>query len=470
MNALIEKRPVFVHRAAWTRRRFLAGAGRATLALAGLCAAGAQAWPAPTVASRRPEKAKPRPDLLDKDSPQGLEVFQLTTEPDVPSSHLYMEAQVFTLDSKRFVLHRSATAHGSRKTDPKHQYLLCDLENGGTLSPLTTELGATGASVSPDGNYCYYFVDETTLGGGRLLLKRVRVDGTQRETLLVLDTPIPGTAFRPTNLYPLSTISSDGKRIAISAFLGDGKTEGAPFGLMVFDLEKPAVRLVIHGPTWCNMHPQYSRSLDPEESHDVLIQENHGSVASATGSIVRLVGGEGADIHVIRDDGTHFRNMPWGRDGNEFCQGHQCWRGRSAWAITSTGTRKPPEAQLIEGRAAPHADHVGIKTPGGVRNDLTREFPNPHFYHFATDLAGKRLVSDAGPLDRRATIYLGQLGQPGKDPLRNLRPLLCPRSSCTKNAHIHPFLSPDGTMAFFNSDESGILQAYMICGLDRLDA
>ena len=76
---------------------------------------------------------------------QGIEVVQLTTEPDVPGSHLYMEAQIFTPDSKRFVLHRSATAHGGSKNDPKHQYLLCDLEDGCALHPLTEELGATGA-------------------------------------------------------------------------------------------------------------------------------------------------------------------------------------------------------------------------------------------------------------------------------------------------------------------------------------
>ena len=39
-----------------------------------------------------------------------------------------------------------------------------------------------------------------------------------------------------------------------------------------------------------------------------------------------------------------------------------------------------------------------------------------------------------------------------------------------KQAHIHPFLSPDGSMAFFNSDESGILQAYMIRGLENVQA
>lgn len=218
-------------------------------------------------------------------------------------------------------------------------------------------------------------MDQTIVGGGRLTLKRVNLDGTGRETILVVDAPLPGSNFRPSGIYPLSTISSDGKRLAISAFLGDG---------------------------------------------------------------------------------------------NEACQGHQCWRGRTTWAITSTGTRKPPEAQLIEGRPAPHAGHVGIKTPGGVRNDLSREFPNPHFYHFATDLEGKRLISDAAPLDKGGKIYIAQLGEPGRDPLRQFRYLLCPKSTGQKGAHIHPFLSPDGSLGFFNSDESGILQAYLIRGLDAV--
>jgi hypothetical protein len=417
---------------------------------------------APTVIrGKLPTKIKPRPDLLDKDSPKGIEVIQLTAEPDVPSSHLYMEAQVFTMDSQRFVLHRSATAHGGSKDDPQHQYLLCELAGGCALHPLTEELGVTGASVSPDGKYVYYFHNETELGGGRLTLKRVHLDGSHRETLVVVDAPLAGSKFRPSKIYPLSTISSDGKRLAISAFLGDGSTENAPFGLMVFDVEKAQVRLVIHGPTWCNMHPQYCRCTNPEEAHDILIQENHDNVTGADGSIKRLSGGEGADIHVVRDDGSNFRNMPWGRDGNERCQGHQCWRGRTTWGITSTVTRQPPEAQLIEGKAAPHAGHVGIKTPGGARNDLTREFPGPKFYHFATDINGKRLISDAA----QGRIYLGELGTPGKDPMRNVKYLLNAKSSGKKEAHVHPFLSPDGSLGFFNSDESGTLQAYMIRGL-----
>jgi hypothetical protein len=450
-----------------SRRGVLRHAG--VVAAAGLAAGWGLARPlfaAPAaITTRLGTKIKPRPDLLDKDSARGIEVIQLTAEPDVPSSHLYMEAQIFTMDSKRFVLHRSASAHGSSRSDPKHQYLLCDLDDGCSLSPLTTETGATGASVSPDGKCLYYLVDQTKVGGGRLTLKRVNLDGGDRRTLLVIDAPLPGTAFRPSGLYPLSTISSDGKRLAISAFFGDGRNEATPFGLLVFDLEKAAVSAPISGPTWCNMHAQYCRSTDPQAAHDILIQENHDNHCDAAGRIQKLVGGLGADIHVIRDDGSNFRNMPWGRDGNEFCQGHQCWRGRSTWAITSTGTRKPAEAQLIEGRAAPHAGHVGIATPGGVRNDLSRQFPHPRFGHFATDIAGKRLVSDADLGKSGGKIYVAEFGAAGQDPLRDFRYLLNPRTSGKKEAHIHPFLAPDGAAAFFNSDESGILQAYMIRGV-----
>ncbi|HUV39945.1 MAG TPA: hypothetical protein VMY39_10045, partial [Planctomycetota bacterium] len=234
---------------------------------------------------------KARPDLPGEKSPEHIEVIQLTTEA-VPSSHVYMEAQVFTPDSKRFVLHRSAHAHGRDPKDPEHRYLLCDIEDGCSLTPLTTEVGAVAPSLSPDGNVMYYLVDETEPGGGRLTLKRVDLDGTHRETLLVLDAPIPGTDLRPSRIYPLSTISSDGKHLAAAAFLGDGKTEGAPFGLLVFDPERATVSLVLHGQSWCNLHPQYCRSTDAP--HDIMVQENHGNVCDAAGKISKLTGGTGA--------------------------------------------------------------------------------------------------------------------------------------------------------------------------------
>jgi len=406
----------------------------------------------------------PRKDMLDKQSPPGLEIFQLTAEPDVPASHVYMEAQIFTSDSRRFVLHRSAHPHGSDPKDPKHRYLLCDLENECELTPITDELGTTAPSISPDDQFLYYFVDETGPGRGRLTLKRVRLDGSEREVIVVIDGPLAGSGLFLSRPYPLSTISSDGKRIIISGFLGDGQTEDAPWGYIGVDIERAEVQAVALGSDWVNLHPQYSRDRAAGASRDVLIQHNHGTMTDCSGNSTGRWTEPGCDIHVVHDDGTDLRAMPWGRDGNEYCQGHQCWVGRSNHAITSTGTRSPEENQLIEGVAVPHTGHLGAKTPGGWRNDLSRSIPDPHFFHFATDIAGRRFITDSGPMDTGGGLWAADLPQQEGEPLKNWMFLLNPRSSWSKVCHIHPFLSPDGKVGFFNSDESGLLQAYMVRG------
>lgn len=407
----------------------------------------------------------PRPDMLTDQCPDGLEIFQLTTEQQVPSSHVYMEAQIFTPDSRRLVLHRSAHPHGSDPTDPEHQYLLCDLEANGALSPITEELGTTAPSIDPTGQWLYYFVNETIpAAGGRLSLRRVRLDGTQREDVAVVDGVLPDAPGPFSRPYPLSTISSDGGRVAISGFVGDGTQADAPWGLLVFDVTSGSVQLILQGPTWCNVHPQYSRSTDKLAAHDLLIQENHGNECDANGDFIKLAGGDGADIHVIADDGTNLRDLPWGRDGNEFCQGHQCWIGDTERALTSTGKREPACAELIEGRAVPHHGHDGLNTPGTRRNDLSRSHPAPDFYHFATCARGQRLITDAGPKDGGGALWLGRIPTDEVSEMQDWSYLCNPGSSWGKATHIHPFLSPDGRTGFFNSDESGTLQCYMVRG------
>ena len=79
-------------------------------------------------------------------------------------------------------------------------------------------------------------------------------------------------------------------------------------------------------------------------------------------------------------------------------------------------------------------------------------------------MRGRRFISDAGPFDKGGRIFAAEFGEPGKDALRNWKYLMSPRSTCIKQSHIHPFLSPDGKLGFFNSDESGILHAYMVRG------
>jgi len=404
-----------------------------------------------------------RPDLLPHNAPSGIEVFQITHE-DVPASHIYMEAQIFTPDSKRFLLHRSAHAHGSDPEDPEHKYMICDLESRGELTPLTEEPAAKAPCVTPDGNEVYYFVDETGTGTGRLMLKRVSIDGTQRETVLVVEGTVGDSPYRFSRGYPISTISSDGKRIVYSGFLGDGRPETATWGFLTFDLESAAVTAHPLGGDWHNLHPQYSRSLDAPRSRDVLVQQNHGSVTALDGTVSRKLEALGADVHVIRDDGTNFRDMPWGRDGIERCQGHQCWIGRSDRAISSMNVAEPTCHPLIGAREAPESGHMGARIPAAYRNHLTRAFETPQFFHFATDIQGKRFITDYRNDDQLA-VYVAQIPEKDGGVMEGFLRVAETHGTWESRAHAHPFLSPDGRKGFFNSNETGILQAYMIAGI-----
>ena len=156
----------------------------------------------------------------------------------------------------------------------------------------------------------YYFVDRTRSPERLLKLKRVSLEDFTRQTLMVLDGPIPGTNDRPTGLHGASSLSSDGKRLCTYGCLGDGKSDNPPYGILVFDIQKRSVKLIFKGKHFNNMHLQYCRSLDPALSHDILVQHNHDSVVDRTGKTINLVGGDGADLHVIRDDGTHWRDIP----------------------------------------------------------------------------------------------------------------------------------------------------------------
>ena len=425
-------------------------------------------------------ESRQRQDLLTPESPEGLRLVQITTNPDANNSHIYMEAHIFTPDSRRFVYQRFRNFDPGDHNKTAHDTILylCDIEDGFSLRQLTDEVGAKAPSVSPDGKYLYYIVDQAVPGGGKAILKRLSLDSYERETLLVIDSPIPGTNYRPSRFYVLSTISSDGKRLAASAFLGDGQTEGAPYGLLVFDLVDCSVRLVYEHPEFCNMHPQYCQSKDAEASHDIMIQHNHGSLCDSQGKNMKLVADDiGGDIHVIRDDGTNWRDVPWGRDIDEHVHGHECWRGEGLSVIGGVwlGPMDPVQRPIVEAWPVPtdeNTSHLGKNLPGAHRNLITREIENPRFNHFAFDPSGTKMVSDwiryaaEGRRGEDCRLFIGTLPE-GEDSCLKVRYLLHPGCSWSGHlAHPHPFLSPDGQKAFFNSDIDGTLQICMVDGYE----
>ncbi len=412
-----------------------------------------------------------KPDLALSDQ---VEVYQLTDLKDIPCCHVYMEAPVFTPDSKQIVLHRAAHPHGPCKDDPNHAYLLCDLDDNGRLHSLTgpEEHACTSPLVSPDGKWFYYFVDHTAETPGKLILKRVGINGTERETLFVLDGTIGETRFRASSPYPLATISADGARIALQVFLQDGYTRNNPFGLLVFDLEKGTYSLPLWGPTLCNMHAQYSRSTDPKHIYDLLIQENHGYISNASGKIFELSNDGYVDLHVIRDDGTNLRDLPIGGcRPRELCSGHQCWRGTSEWAISSVisiygrGRVEDQDFRLIEALPVSHQGHRGANSWWAERNEISADESDPHFNHFGVDISGTKILTED-----RDSVKFARLNEPGQGASRDFIAVADTRmrQHLRYTVDSHPFLSPDGKFGFFNSNESTQLQAYMIKGLDAL--
>ena len=414
-----------------------------------------------------------RPDLLGERSPEGLRVTQISADAERPHSHIYMEARVFTPDSRRFVFQRFLDPADVDTRGSRRAYLLCDIKDGYSFIQLTDEEGAIGPSVSPDGRYLYYFIDRTRAGGGWWAIKRVDLDTFQRETLAKFDDPLPEAGRHLSLLYGTSSISSDGARLCMAGYLGDGRTHNAPWGLVVFDVERAAASLVFEGQSFCNIHHQYSRSKDPEESHDILLQDNHGCDVDELGNIVTLAGGKGADVHVIRDDGSDFRCYAFGRDGVEMCQGHQAWRGEQMSVVASVAIEGEERYPLLEAtpvRAEPGTMHHGRLIPGATRNRISRSMEREDSCHFAFDPSGTKFVSDTfGYSGRHAdcVIYVGVLPDEPDAALRTSY-LLHPRSSFgySQHTHPHPFQSPDGNVVLFNSDESGLPQIYAVEGFE----
>jgi len=410
--------------------------------------------------------ARERPDLLLPTAERGMRIVQLTDPADGAFGHIYMESHVLTPDGRFLVLQHvrdpDAAGRGQHRT-----YLLCDMEDGYRLRAVTDEEGAAGPSVSPDGAWLYYLVDHTKAGGGAWSVRRVELATLRRETLATFDGPLPGAGGRHlSRLYPLTSISSDGGRLCGAGFLGDGASTDGPFGLFVFDVATAEARVVLAGPDYCNLHPQYCRSRDAEAARDILAQHNHGCVYDAGGRVTQLTGEGGADIHVIRDDGTHFRSLPWGRDGRERCQGHQAWRGELRSAVTSLGCSDGTQP-IVEGwpvEVTEETAHSGALIPGGRRSDPGRHLARPGFVHFGFDATGTRFISDISR--RHDGIVLGTWPADEGAHLR-LRFLLHHGSSFGRSqlTHPHPFLSADGERAFFNSDEPGQPAAFAVEGL-----
>ena len=412
---------------------------------------------------------KPCPEFLDQASPAALEVHQLAPGEET-SQVIYPDFPAFLYDGRRMLLH---TASGLQ---------ICHLDDRFRLEPLASRPpGLDGGRLAADGRHVVF--RDPDADEDRFLLHRLDLHtGKVEPGIFCMERTVADTDV-PVNQLKWDAVSHDATRFAGLVYLDYGKRRDGDYGLVTMDSRTDRSWVIFPQPHSLS-HLRYCPAPDPPATHDLMVQMMHGSRVDENGKVERSLGppsDRGVDIHVLRDDGTHWRDMPWGRDGEESCIGHQLWRGPEHAGVTITlqnmdnsygwadGTRQ----HVVAGwpvAADPSGEHCGRTGREQSRALLSGRLENPRFCHLGTDRTGLRFALDTFPVfdGRRAgmLVYIGNAPDL-RSPL-HFRYLL--NSGVTLNPgqghnHAHPILSPNGQELFFNSDFSGKPAAYIVRNL-----
>ena len=396
--------------------------------------------------------------FVDRRSPKEMMVWQPVVDPK-GAMLVYPDVPCFLADGRSFVY------HGSKGP------MVCYLEKTVRTRRLFANRRPQHFVISFDGRFAYY-TEQTDKKGVSLTLFRKNLETFRTEKLFQANGRLPGTKLSLKKFSRIQTVSSDNRRVATSGcFLGDSRKPGTPLGILVIDLDSGQTRIAAQDRDFGNPHVQYCRAPEAEASHDLMIQMKH-SLAPAPGAL-------GADAHVVRDDGTNWRNLPWGRDGKESLIGHQIWRGNTRAGVTVTlenldtsygwadGTRQ----DVVAGWPVPASRdaHTGRLTRGAdtARVELSGGFPKARFCHLCIDAIGLKLAVDTFPIfdGKRAgmQVYFAR-AKDERSPLRFTYLLNSQNTFTGKSLHAHPILSPDGSLLLFNSAVSGTPQIYLVTG------
>ena len=418
----------------------------------------------PDLSSARSE-AKPCPEMHNIVTDANLTVVQVTTdaESEGHSPEMLNVPVSYSADGRRMVFCRKRHVFAGK---PRLEVTLCLIDRGWALLPLTCEEGVGGYALTPDGRYLYYVVDETTRQqAGRVLLKRVDLEQGRRETLMVLDGPVPGVGRPPRGGFMVgeASLSRDGRKLATSApFCTDDESLHA---CLVFELDTLRVRAFVFDPGgwrpvghYCQ-HPAHADEMLIFDDHVYAGFDNAGQWFSRPRDV-----GASRTYHVVRDDGTLLASCPVGRVPGEGGPNHAIWRGARYevachMSLFNTAPHWRGGLILCEPLACAPADRDrGAAIPGARRWELTRHIRRPDCFHMAFDPSGTRMVSDTEGVHgvgETSLLYIGTIADV-RDPFLLPRYVLHPNSSQhSYSTQPKPSLTPDGRWLFFRSDWLG---------------
>ncbi len=407
--------------------------------------------------------------FIDRQSPKGIRV----TQPVVGlewTELIYPDVPCFLRDGRSFVF------------DSSEGPQVCYLGRKVTTRKLFPDRKPRHVVITFDGRFAYY-TETSDKRGGSLTLFRKDLETFRSEVLFQVTGKLPGTALPVAQFPRIQTVSADNRRVATTGCsLGDGKTKDAPIGIVVLDLDCGQTRIVAQDRDFVNPHVQYCRSTELDASHDLMVQMNHRTRRAAPGRPAGSLSERGVDAHVVRDDGTAWRNLPWGRDGQESLIGHQIWRGNTRAGVTVTLEARDTSYGWADGTRqdvvagwpvkASRQAHTGRLTPGGTRVELSKDFPHARFCHLCTDVTGLRFALDTFPVfdgERAGMQVYFASAKNERSPLEFTYLLNTRLNFLGPDAgtHAHPILSPDGSLLLFNSRASGSKQFYMVTEFER---
>lgn len=401
----------------------------------------------------------PAPELLTTFSMPGLELFQLTTNPEYQTHVPYYPRRAFSYDSRYLLLCRDKP--GTNKV------LLCDLENDFLLTALNEEDHCAGALFAPDGEHVYYSVPAP----GRLSIRRVSIPDLEVKTVAGLEGPLPTSGVGlndATDLVRLGGrlgISHDGKRLFATFFTDDPKYRSV--ALAIFDTDTWEMqRDFVLGPRFWNSKTDYAPCFGPDGEYLLCVSDCYSNSGfDGDGKwFCHSVSDQGGTRLLIDEQGQVKMAYPVGRDRPHQNVSHHAWFGSSLAQVFHADTfDTAPHYRgcIMYAEPVPATEEtreLGRHMPGGKQIDMTRYITRPDVCHLGTNPAGTRMACDTiGYHDgMESYVYVGTIKHDEDGPFIDPAFLVHPKSSWKPYwCECIPGLSPDANQVAFNSDYPG---------------
>jgi len=411
----------------------------------------------------------PAPELLSTVTQPGLEVFQITTNPEAGTNLFYNYNQTLH-PSSRFVLLNRTGRNGS-------QLLMCDLQDGFTLQPVTSEEDSVsrgfhaGACFSPDGRFIWY----SAVSNDRFLLRRRPLEGGPVET--VFDLPVSRPEFGGRKIFDSrwTSFSHDGARMK-SVVCIEGASKYYSIAILTFDLKRIEHRTSIElGPRAWNNKSQYAPCPGPRGEYLISAEDCYSmAYFDETGRwrcdvLPEAEKGNGARFLIDDEEGKVRYAYPVGRDRPRQNVSHSAWFGLSLAKVFhcdafDTAPHWRGAIQLAEPVPADETTyHLGRHIPGGKFIELTRRIRRPDVYHLFVSPDARKMVCDTVALgygDENAPtryLYGGTIKNDSEGPYLEPKYILTPYSSWSPyGCECLPCMTPDGKWILFNSDYPGV--------------